>query len=100
MSTKEILQAYRQLYRAGLHAVRHSRPARFEVRDILREAFRTQPATAFSPRRIQNTVRFLENAGAYTGFEHRILKNLLHLKFWQIKGLDKQMYVGNKFAVW
>jgi len=28
---------------------------------------------------------------AYSGTEHKILKNLLYLKFWQMKGLDKQM---------
>jgi hypothetical protein len=92
MSRQELLYAYRHLYRTGLRAVHYARPARWEVRDILRDAFRTNAASSFNPRRIKNTLKFLENAVAYSGTEHKILKNLLYLKFWQMKGLDKQMY--------
>ncbi len=92
MSRQELLHAYRNLYRTGLRAVHYARPARWAIRDILREAFRSNAATSLNPRRIQNTLKFLENAGAYTGTEHKILKNLLYLKFWQLKGLDKHMY--------
>ncbi|OAG37004.1 hypothetical protein AYO21_08755 [Fonsecaea monophora] len=86
-----ILHAYRHLYRTSLRAVKHARPARYEIRDILRASFRTSSPANFNLRRVQNTLKFLENARKYNGFEHRILKNLLHLQFWKIKGLDKQL---------
>ncbi|KIW67836.1 hypothetical protein PV04_07060 [Phialophora macrospora] len=86
-----ILQAYRDLYRAGLRAVQFSTPARYELRDILRQTFRTSAPSNFNRRRIQNTIRFLENARKYDGFEHKILKNLLHLQYWKGRPLDKRM---------
>ncbi|KAJ9602062.1 hypothetical protein H2200_013422 [Cladophialophora chaetospira] len=86
-----ILWAYRHLYRAGIRAVRHARPARFELRDILRDAFRTSSSPNFNLRRVQNTIKFLENARNYQGFEHRILKNLLRLQYWKGKPLDKRL---------
>lgn len=92
MSTTDVLHAYRQLYRTGLRTVRYARPARFEIRDILRESFRLQPREAFNARRIDNTLRFLETAGTHNGTEHKILKNLLHLKFWRMRGADKPLY--------
>ena len=92
MSTTDILRAYRQLYRTGLRAIRYARPARFEFRDILRESFRTQPSAAFNARRIDNTVKFLETAGTHNGTEHKILKNVLHLRFWKWYGTNKAMY--------
>lgn len=86
-----IRQAYRLLYHAGLEAVLYSRPARWEIRDILRQTFRTSPSSNFQPRRIQNTIKFLENARKYDGFEHRIVKNLLHLQYWKGRPLDKRL---------
>ena len=93
-SQQPVLHAYRHLYRTGLRAVQYSRPARYEIRDILRQAFRTSPLSNFNPRRIQNTLRFLENARKYDGFEHKILKNLLHLQYWKGKPLEKRMKQG------
>ncbi|KIV78891.1 hypothetical protein, variant [Exophiala sideris] len=92
MSTTDIIRAYRQLYRTALRAIRYARPARLEVRDILRESFRTQPSSAFNARRIDNTLRFLETAGTHNGTEHKILKNLLHLQFWRWHGSNKALY--------
>jgi hypothetical protein len=94
MSTQARLHAYRHLYRTALKAVCYARPARYEVRDILRESFRSSPATNFNPRRIENTLRFLKNAEIYNGYEHKILKNLLHLKFFRDRRLDKILYAG------
>ncbi|KIV78890.1 hypothetical protein PV11_06493 [Exophiala sideris] len=91
MSTTDIIRAYRQLYRTALRAIRYARPARLEVRDILRESFRTQPSSAFNARRIDNTLRFLETAGTHNGTEHKILKNLLHLQFWRWHGSNKAL---------
>ena len=76
-SPQEIVQTYRQLYRAGLRAVQYSTPARFTLRDRLRRAFRASPVSDFDRRRIDNTLQFLEGATKSWGQEHRILKNLL-----------------------
>ena len=89
--TQAIVGAYRNLFRAGLRAVRYSRPARYEIRDILRDTFRSSPPQNFNLRRVHNTVKFLENAEKYHGFEHRILKNLLHLQYWKGRKLDKKL---------
>ncbi|OAP61039.1 hypothetical protein AYL99_06043 [Fonsecaea erecta] len=88
---QSLIHAYRHLYRTSLRAVRYAHPARYEIRDILRDSFRTSSPANFNLRRVQNTLKFLENARKYNGFEHRILKNLLHLQFWKIKGLDKKL---------
>ncbi len=90
-ANQAVLQAYRHLYRTGIRAVQYARPARFELRDILRDAFRTASSSNFNLRRVQNTIKFLENARNYDGFEHRILKNLLHLQYWKGKPLDKRL---------
>ena len=82
----EIVRGYRQIYKAALRAVLYASPGRFQVRDSIRTGFRTRPVTAFSPRRIQNTVRFLERAQEHTGMEHKILKNLCFVRYWQNRG--------------
>lgn len=91
MSKPDILHAYRSLYRTALRAVHYAKPARFEIRDILREAFRTQSPAHFNLRRVNNTVKFLENARTYNGFEHKILKNLLHLQYWRTQRFERPL---------
>ena len=91
MSKQEILHAYRHLYRAALRTVRYAVPARYEARSVLRDAFRNDPPSAFSGRRIKNTLKFLETASTHNGYEHKILKNLLHLKYWRMRGLEKSL---------
>jgi hypothetical protein len=91
VARESILKAYRDLYRAGLRTVRYSNPARFQLRDILRDAFRTSSPAEFIPHRIRNTILFLENASNYNGFEHRIVKNLLKLQYWKKRRLDKRL---------
>lgn len=81
--TLTILSAYRQLLRTSLEAVRFSSPARYQVRNILRDSFRNSPAAAFNPRRIENTIFFLEQAREHNGFEHKILRNILHVRYWR-----------------
>ena len=88
---QSVIHAYRHLYQAGLRAVQYSRPARFQLRDILRETFRTSNHSSFTQQRIDNTIKFLNNARKYDGFEHRIVKNLLHLQYWKGKPLEKRM---------
>lgn len=80
---REIIRAYRSLYRAGLHAVQYSRPARYVLKATLEDAFRSTPADKFHARRIGNTILFLENAAKARGMEHRILKNLIHVRWWE-----------------
>jgi hypothetical protein len=78
-----VVTAYRSLYRTALHAVRYSRPARYVIRDRLRRAFRDSPATDFEPDRIANTILFLRAAATDTGLEHRVLKNLSLVWYWE-----------------
>ena len=82
-SSQEILRSFRNLYRHGLHAVRYSSPARHTLRDCLQQAFRSGVATDLNLRKIENTIRFLDSAGRDTGLAHHILKNLLHVRWWQ-----------------
>jgi hypothetical protein len=79
----EIIHAYRHLLRAGLRAVQFSMPARFVVRDQLREGFRERDAT-FNRERIRRTIWFLKAAAQERGLEHKILKNLVRV-YWERK---------------
>ncbi|ETN45672.1 uncharacterized protein HMPREF1541_09505, partial [Cyphellophora europaea CBS 101466] len=81
MSTKEIVSAYRSLYKRGLRAIRYSRPARYNLRDILRRSFREEPSSSFDPERLTNTLRFLQRADVDNGMEHKIIKNLLFIRY-------------------
>lgn len=82
MSQAEIIKAYRAMYRAGLQAVMYSKPARFVVRDQLREAFRDRSGQ-FDMETIQRTVLFLRSASRERGLAHRIVKNLLYVAWGQ-----------------
>lgn len=82
MSNQEIVHAYRHLLRWSLRAVQFSKPARFVVRDTLRAAFRDKNGT-FEPSRIKSTLWFLESAATYVGVEHKIIKNLAHVRWIQ-----------------
>ena len=83
MSSAEIVQAYRRLYRVALQSVLYASPARYAVRDAIRTGFRLKPASAYNTRRIDNTEDFLKRAASYTGIEHKIIKHLVHVRFWQ-----------------
>jgi hypothetical protein len=89
MSKQVLIQAYRDLYRHGLYACKHSVPARYHVRDILRGAFRDNVTTNFDPQRVQNTLRFLEQARLHRGIEHKITKNLLMIRWWRTRPAAK-----------
>lgn len=79
----EIVKSYRDLYRHSLRAVQFSSPSRYTVRSQLRLSFRRNTAAAFNPCKIANTLQFLEYAAKERGFEHRLLKSLLHVWWWQ-----------------
>ena len=79
----ELIHAYRRLYRGLLHAVQYSMPARLIARDTLRDAFRRGDASTFNQHKIERTVEFLRLAAQETGLEHKLVKNLLHAKYWR-----------------
>ncbi|KAF8474970.1 hypothetical protein BDZ91DRAFT_789206 [Kalaharituber pfeilii] len=82
-SRTAVLHAYRALYRQGLKAVQYSAPARYAIRDKLRKSFRQRSQTDFNQKRIDNTLEFLRTAAERVGIEHRIVRNLCHVHFWQ-----------------
>ncbi|CRG85598.1 hypothetical protein PISL3812_02643 [Talaromyces islandicus] len=84
MAQPAIVTAYRQLYRAGLKAVRYSTPQRHVLRWTLRSAFRSGSPSEFDSNKIAQTILFLERAAASSAsLEHKIVKNLLHVRFWE-----------------
>lgn len=86
MDRLETLRAYRHLFRAALRAVRHSSPAKYQIRDTMRSAFRTGAVDSLDNQRVQNTLHFLRRAELYAGLEHKILQNLLHVNYWRNQG--------------
>ncbi|KAL4930037.1 uncharacterized protein BDV17DRAFT_290025 [Aspergillus undulatus] len=82
-----IVQAYRHLYRQGLKAINYSTPSRHVLVRTLRSSFRSSPAQDFDPVRITNTLTFLDSAANISGIEHKIVKNLLMLKYWDQPGV-------------
>lgn len=83
VTSPEVLNAYRHLYRSVLQAVQYSMPARFVARDILRDAFRFGDPATFNEDKTERTVEFLKNAARERGLEHKIVKNLLHTSYWR-----------------
>ncbi|EFW98907.1 mitochondrial carrier protein [Grosmannia clavigera kw1407] len=92
MSSAELVQAYRSLYRSGLRAVQYSKPARYVVRNQLRAAFRDSKAGpgAFDARAIRNTVYFLNAAAESRELEHRIVRNLVTTAYWRDRRAAQQ----------
>ena len=86
MTTTETLRAYRHLYRAALRAVRHSSPAKYQIRDTMRSAFRNGSVETLNWQKVENTLQFLRRAESHAGLEHKILQNLLHVRYWQNQG--------------
>ena len=83
MTRQDILHAYRHLYRAALKAVHYSSPAKYEIRDAMRSSFRNERAEEFDQQKISNTLAFLRRAETHTGIEHKILRNVLHVRYWR-----------------
>ncbi|GKZ82552.1 hypothetical protein AnigIFM56816_007373 [Aspergillus niger] len=80
---KTVVHAYRHLYRQGLKAINYSTPARHVLRHSLRSAFRSSSPEELNPRRIANTLQFLQRAADVAGLEHKIVKNLMMMKYWE-----------------
>lgn len=99
-SSQEIVRSYRQVYRHALHAVQYAAPARYTLRILLDNAYRTGDAADFDAQKIKNTLTFLEGAAKEKGLEHRILKNLLHTWYWEVNhGKHKKRCVSRRYHV-
>lgn len=99
-TAKEIVQSYRQLYRYGLQAVQYSSPARHTLKHRLERAFRNGNAADFDAEKIKNTIEFLKNAAKSRGIEHRIVKNLLFVWWWEKSQRRDQRYVNSVRGAW
>ncbi|KAJ5160621.1 uncharacterized protein N7482_007625 [Penicillium canariense] len=84
VTQREVIHAYRHLYRQGLKAIRYATPGRHVLRTTLRTSFGAAPPEEFDRTRIANTLRFFERAADMTGLEHRIIKNLLLTRYWEL----------------
>ncbi|KAK2760953.1 hypothetical protein FQN54_002195 [Arachnomyces sp. PD_36] len=80
---KDIVTAYRHLYRGSLQAVRYSSPSRQILLRTLRSSFRSGSPAEYDNRKIQNTLQFLQRAAESAGIEHKIMKNLVMVRFWE-----------------
>jgi hypothetical protein len=89
-SPQTLRLAYRHLYKAALAAVQYTVPARYTVRNKLRSAFRFTPASHYNARRISNTVDFLRLAAEKRGLEHKLVKNLCIVYYYQISYRKKR----------
>jgi len=69
------------MYKALLKAVQYSHPARSVCRDQLREAYRSEPLSNYNHVKIARTLEFLDGAAREKGMEHKILKNLLRIRY-------------------
>ncbi|GAD97955.1 hypothetical protein ANI_1_1588074 [Paecilomyces variotii No. 5] len=88
-----IVLAYRHLYRQGLKVVNYSTPARHVLRRILRTSFRSASRDEFDPNRMANTLQFLQRATDSRGMEHKIVKNLLMVRYWEQPQVKKDARV-------
>ena len=96
MSKLEVVRAYRHLYRSGLHAIHYAKPARYVLKGRLEEAFRTGTTSDYDERRIKNTIRFLDNAVQTRQMEHKVLKNLLAVRWWEGRSNARKQRYGLK----
>ena len=80
---KAIIWSYRQLYRHGLRAVQYSTPERQTLRKRLQHKYRTGQAVDYNEQAIANTIEFLRGAANATGLEHRIVKRLIFVWWWE-----------------
>lgn len=101
-----LLHAYRHLLRAALRAVQFSKPARYIVRDQIREGFelpRTTtikvPTPPYDPERVRRTVWFLKAAAHEAGLESRILKSLVRVAWERKEGRGPRMTWKGTLAV-
>ncbi|KAJ5549762.1 hypothetical protein N7535_002296 [Penicillium sp. DV-2018c] len=96
---RAVVHAYRHLYRQGLKAIQYSTPGRYILLKSLRESYRSSPSEEFDPAKIVNTIRFLDRATEVAGMEHKILKNLLLVRYWQQDHLAKEARVPSSLGL-
>lgn len=103
-----LLHAYRHLLRAALRAVQFSKPARYVVRDQIREGFEQPPRTtttakipsaSYDAERVRRTVWFLKAAAQEAGLESRILKSLVRVAWERKEGRGPKMTWKGTLAV-
>lgn len=85
-----VVHAYRHLYRQGLKVIRYSTPSRHVLRSILQSSFRSSSRDDFDAAKIANTLQFLERAASVTGYEHKIVKNHLSVRYWELPQAVKE----------
>lgn len=90
-SKHEIISSYRSLYKGALHAVQFSSPARYTLKSHLRLAYRSNDVESFDRAKIENTLVFFKHAGEERGLEHRLLKSLLHVWWWQERNSTRKI---------
>lgn len=83
VNRQDILRSYRHIYRQGLHAIQFSTPSRYTLRSELRFAYRHGSVVDFDAKKVENTIKFLSDATKTKGPAHALLKNLLHVWWWQ-----------------
>ena len=96
VSSHEIVRSYRNLYRHGLHAVQYAAPARYTLRILLENEYRTGNAADYDAQKIKNTLTFLKGAAKEKGLEHKILKNLLHTWYWEVNAVNRRPCVSSR----
>lgn len=84
-------EAYRNMLRRSYKAVAYAQPAKTTVRNLLRASFR-DPNGTLDPKLLNRMGWFLHNAAKENGLEHRIVKNLLLVKFWK----DHNEYIARQ----
>ncbi|KAE8307107.1 DUF1763-domain-containing protein [Aspergillus transmontanensis] len=88
---RAVIQAYRHLYRQGLRVINYSTPSRHVLLRTLRSSFRSSSHHDFEPHRIANTLRFLQRATDAAGVEHKIVKNLMMVRYWEQPQVRKDL---------
>lgn len=93
VEAQAVVHAYRHLYRQGLKVVNYSTPSRHVLRNTLRSAFRTGTRKEFQPQKIANTLNFLRRACDVAGLEHKIVRNVLMVNYWEQPRMRKEYRV-------
>ncbi|PLB44060.1 DUF1763-domain-containing protein, partial [Aspergillus steynii IBT 23096] len=87
---KAVVHAYRHLYRQGLKVVNYSTPSRHVLLETLRSTFRAGTPDDFEPHKIANTLSFLQRACDIAGLEHKIVRNMLIVHYWEQPRMRKE----------
>ncbi|KAF7629125.1 hypothetical protein AFLA_004465 [Aspergillus flavus NRRL3357] len=66
-------------------------PSRHVLLRTLRSSFRSSSHHDFDPHRIANTLRFLQRAADAAGVEHKIVKNLMMVRYWEQPQVRKDL---------